>query len=97
MFEARRYSLVDCLRRRIWSDASIERWYRQNLLLYVKEAVLHQNDRLRQEYARSQDQILSIVHPETFFPMSFPQLVKSVPGSLRRGFQRVMRNRTGRP
>jgi SAM-dependent methyltransferase len=92
-FEARGYVLVDCLRRRIWKDTLIERWYRQNMLLYVKGSILDVNHRLRTEYEQSQNQILSIVHPDTFFPLSFPQLVRCVPGSLQRGLQRVLRSR----
>ena len=89
--EARGYVLVDCVRRRIWNDPSIERWYRQNLLLYVKRPVLQVNDNLRREHEQSEHQILSIVHPETFFPLSLPQLVRSLPQSLQRAFRRVVR------
>jgi SAM-dependent methyltransferase len=90
-FEARGYVLVDCLRRRIWDDRSVERWYRQNLLLYVKRSILDVNESLRREHDENRHQILAIVHPETFFPLSFPQLVKSVPPSLQRAFRRVTR------
>ncbi len=93
LFEARGYVVVDCLRRRIWNDALVERWYRQNMLLFVKPSVLRDNDQLRSEYDDSRGQILSIVHPETFYPLTFPQLVRSVPGSLQRGFRRILRNR----
>jgi SAM-dependent methyltransferase len=92
-FEARGYVLVDCVRRRIWEDRLIERWYRQNLLLYVKPSMLESRDNLRREYDLSRNHILAIVHPETFFPLSFPQLVKSVPQSLQRALRRI----SGRP
>jgi SAM-dependent methyltransferase len=91
LFDARGYIVVDCLRRRIWNDTSIERWYRQNMLLYVKSSALDAHDHLRAEYGECRHQILSIVHPETFFPLSLPQLVRSVPGSLRRAYRRVTR------
>ena len=34
------YTVVDCLRDRIWNDPRIEWWYRQNLLLFVRKAHL---------------------------------------------------------
>lgn len=37
LFSRRDYRLVDILRPRIWDDGLVEPWYRQNLLLFVKD------------------------------------------------------------
>lgn len=40
------YAAVDCLRMRIWEDPSVEWWYSQNILLYVKKSYLLKNTKL---------------------------------------------------
>jgi SAM-dependent methyltransferase len=90
LFEKEGYVLIDCLRRRIWDDAAIEKWYRQNLMLYVKRERLIADPVLQAEYEASKNQILSIVHPDMFYPLSLKQLLKSLPASIKRALRRRM-------
>jgi SAM-dependent methyltransferase len=57
---------VDCIRRRVWSNANVEYWYRQNTLVFATEAALASNERLREEQARTELAQLSVVHPERY-------------------------------
>lgn len=88
LFARRRFVLVNCLRHRFWNDRDIEKWYRQNLLLFVAAERLERDQRLLAEKEANRNQILSVVHPDTFFPLSLRQLIRSFPGSLRRALRR---------
>ncbi|MDQ3953106.1 MAG: class I SAM-dependent methyltransferase [Actinomycetota bacterium] len=57
---------VDCLRRKIWADDSVEWWYAQNLLVYAREDVLDANPRLRSERDLTGPAPLSLVHPRKY-------------------------------
>ena len=37
LFENRGYVAIDIIRKRIWKDESIPRWYRQNALVFIKK------------------------------------------------------------
>jgi hypothetical protein len=62
-FGAHGFVPVDCVRRRVWSDADVHWWYAQNTLLYVREAVLDDHPELKREYEVMGSNQLSIVHP----------------------------------
>jgi hypothetical protein len=62
-FAEREYVPVDFIRARIWNDAKIATWYRQNLLLYVRRARLPE---IRLPDGAGAPGPLSIVHPEVF-------------------------------
>jgi SAM-dependent methyltransferase len=49
LFTANGFAVVDCLRDRIWRDQRVEWWYRQNLLLFVRQDLLSQYDRARDQ------------------------------------------------
>lgn len=63
LFAARGYLAVDALRPLIWSDERVSFWYRQNTLLYVREADLARYPELAHARARTSDAALSVVHP----------------------------------
>jgi len=62
-FDSFGYQVCDFFRPRIWSDAKVEAWYRQNLLLYIRRShpVLVNVQRLSHAQAP-----LDIVHPYIF-------------------------------
>lgn len=62
LFEKEGYSVVDCIRGRIWHEEKIPYWYRQNILLYVK------NDKLGtlSDEAFTVTPPLSMAHPLIF-------------------------------
>ncbi len=57
---------VDCLRRKIWADGSVEWWYAQNLLVYAREDMLDAYPRLRSERDVMGPAPLSLVHPRKY-------------------------------
>ncbi len=65
-FGQRGFCPVDCLRRRIWTNADVEWWYAQNIFLYVDRGTLAANDSLEREYRAAGPGTLSLVHPRRF-------------------------------
>ncbi|MEO8224300.1 MAG: methyltransferase domain-containing protein [Gammaproteobacteria bacterium] len=63
LFAARDYVPADFIRAKIWNDAKIATWYRQNLLVYVRRNRLPE---LRLQHGAGVPGPLSIVHPEVF-------------------------------
>ncbi len=63
LFKKQRYVPLDLIRKKIWDDADIQPYYRQNTLLYVKEeraaalGIDSESDRVLP---------LSLVHPDTY-------------------------------
>ncbi|MGD0773100.1 MAG: methyltransferase domain-containing protein [Candidatus Solibacter sp.] len=45
-FAANGFKVVDCLRDRVWRDGRVEWWYRQNLLLFVRQDVFKNYPRI---------------------------------------------------
>lgn len=65
-FAERGYVPVDCVRRRIWSNPSVEWWYAQNVILYASPSRLAANSRLQKEYELMGTGQLSLVHPARY-------------------------------
>lgn len=86
IFEERGFRAVDGLRGQFWNDAEVESWYRQNMLLYVRE------DRA-QEFSRvGRTSPLDIVHPELYSLKSVVRpslglLLRLFPGAIARPFR----------
>jgi len=74
-FRARGFVAVDCLRDRMWKDDGIPFFYRQNVLMYVREASLPKYTVLQTEHARTAQNSLSRVHPLFFMSKADPQRV----------------------
>ncbi len=62
LFDRHNYKCVDCLRDKFWQDDRVEWWYAQNMLLFVKEQVLTQNDRLLQLQQQTNIERLARIH-----------------------------------
>ncbi|MES1262498.1 MAG: class I SAM-dependent methyltransferase [Acidobacteriota bacterium] len=63
LFAERGYVPVDILRPQVWDDARIPFWYRQNLLLYVREKDLPKYPRLGRSLPGPP---MALVHPDLF-------------------------------
>ncbi len=88
LFLSEGYELVDRFRRGLWDDASVEPWYRQNLVLYVaSERVAG----LNRAVATGDGMPLRVVHPEVFHEaLRNPPLrsvVRSFPAALKLSMQ----------
>ncbi|MFM9962042.1 MAG: hypothetical protein ACKV2Q_12545 [Planctomycetaceae bacterium] len=55
--------MLDVIRQRIWNDLAIPFWYRQNMLLFVRETRLHE---IKIEATSAPTWPLSIVHPHLY-------------------------------
>jgi SAM-dependent methyltransferase len=64
LFQEKGYQPVDFIRERIWKDNSILWWLRQNILLFVNDRSVQDNNSFR-ELSRSTSP-LSMVHPEVY-------------------------------
>lgn len=57
---------VDAIRPQIWNNDRVEPFYRQNLLVFVKESALQKYPLLEQSRHSTRDEMLSVVHPKVF-------------------------------
>lgn len=63
LFDRNGYKCLDCLREKFWHDDRVEWWYAQNMLLFVKEDLLANNDRLLSLYQKTDLDRLARIHP----------------------------------
>jgi len=66
LFHDRGYEVVDCLRKKIWKNEKVDWWYAQNILLFVAQDYLQENDLLKKEQAVTFIDQLSLIHPKAF-------------------------------
>jgi SAM-dependent methyltransferase len=97
LFEARGYSLVDCLRAKFWNDKKIVPTYRQNMVLYVDRNWLAGKPELQEEYERGRNFPLPLVHPDVFAevlnrPPGLRKLLQALPHAI----SETVRIRVGR-
>ena len=71
-FESHGYLVIDTLRRRVWDNPRVARWYKQNMLLYVHADDLERHDDLRRERNATSVGPVSLVHPETYLKRAHP-------------------------
>ncbi|MFM9960373.1 MAG: class I SAM-dependent methyltransferase [Planctomycetaceae bacterium] len=62
-FRSDGYRVLDLIRQRIWNDPAIPFWYRQNMLLFVRETRRHE---IQLEVASAPTWPLAIVHPHLY-------------------------------
>ena len=83
-FEKRGYTVVDCLRRKIWNNKNVEWWYAQNIMFFVKVSELDNYPTLKIEREKTSIGQLSIVHPKKYLSalnsVSFRRLAKRIFG-----------------
>jgi SAM-dependent methyltransferase len=85
IFAERGFRAVDRLRAQFWDDAEVESWYRQNMLLFVRE------DRAQAFSQAGRPGPLDIVHPELYSLKSVVRpnlglLLRLLPGAMARPF-----------
>ncbi len=67
LFAQRDYVAVDALRRKLWRNTDVARWYRQNLLFFVERKSLPRYPQLQAVFDADGDvPPLALVHPEHY-------------------------------
>lgn len=89
LFRKRGYVPVDCIRSKIWNDKRIEFWYRQNILLFVKEDYLDSHPILKAESEKSKNACLSVVHPEIYI-RKYELIAKLIPFRVKKLIMNLM-------
>jgi SAM-dependent methyltransferase len=74
-FRARGFVPVDCIRDRIWTDETIPSFYRQNILMYVRQEALPLYPSLAAEQSRTAVNSLSRIHPSFYMRKVDPKTV----------------------
>lgn len=69
------YVAIDSIRDRIWNDESIPFYYRQNILMFVREELLESNDSLAALHRRTQQASLARVHPAAYLEKAEPRRI----------------------
>ena len=72
LFEQRGYRVIDCLRRRIWTNPAVDWCYAQNLLLYATPSAIEQNPALRRFLEETHPDQLAVVHPRKYLEQCDP-------------------------
>ena len=65
-FAGHDFAVVDCLRRRLWNNAKILPWYRQNMLVFVDRKRMSDYPALAAAHHEAGASALALVHPEWF-------------------------------
>lgn len=73
LFRERGYTVIDCLRKKFWSNGRVEWWYAQNLLLFVRQDQMERYPLLRRELDSTELSQLSIVHPQQYLAARNPE------------------------
>lgn len=66
LFRAEGFSPLDFIRPQIWDSPDIPMWYRQNILLYVRDTQMHRIDSEAVAAGATGEAPLSVVHPELY-------------------------------
>jgi hypothetical protein len=74
LFRAREYAVIDCLRKKVWSNESVEWWYAQNILLFAHRGYLTSQPVLQHELQNTVAAQLSLVHPKKYLEVMKLQL-----------------------
>ncbi len=62
IFSKNNFTAYDCIRPKVWNNAKVSWWYRQNIMFFVR-------DKAKKKYpslCNGRTEVLSIVHPELF-------------------------------
>ena len=70
MFARRDFIRIDCIRPRVWQDARVAWWYRQNICFYASTAALARHPRLSDRASRSVADDLELVHVDVLYRQS---------------------------
>jgi SAM-dependent methyltransferase len=94
-FAAQGYQAVDCVRDLVWANRSVDYYYAQNLIAYVRKDVLDQFPAITEAAKRTNPQSLSRVHPEKWIYAHDPQhaglrfVIQAIPHAIPKLFRKI--------
>ncbi|OFV99709.1 MAG: hypothetical protein A3F68_02260 [Acidobacteria bacterium RIFCSPLOWO2_12_FULL_54_10] len=88
LFAAFDYLPFDYLRFKFWDDRLVEWWYRQNMILYIKQSYLNSRPDLEQILNSTPPGVLSLIHP-VHYQEQIALVANSGPKSLLRALPRA--------
>lgn len=65
-FQEKGYVVIDYIRKQIWQNDNVERWYPQNILMFARRDYLETHPFLKREFENTTTSQLSIVHPKQY-------------------------------
>lgn len=71
MFRSKGFTVVDVLREKLWHNERVEWWYRQNILLFLKNENLEQYPDFQKSVQENKPHLLTRIHPVLFFRFSY--------------------------
>jgi SAM-dependent methyltransferase len=93
LFKTHDYVAFDLIRPQVWDDDSVDFWYRQNSILYVKRATAERHAVLRTALAGADRRVKRMVHPDLcdrFDSFSVRELLAMLPSATKRALARRM-------
>jgi SAM-dependent methyltransferase len=66
LFNKNNYVPIDCIRKKIWSNENVASWYRQNIMIYLRNNLLEKYKIFRIEADQTDIRFINLVHPEYF-------------------------------
>lgn len=57
---------VDCIRPRIWNNTSVEFYYRQNILVFIKKEIINKYPSIELDAITTKPDFLARIHPDFF-------------------------------
>lgn len=66
-FQRNNYTVIDCLRNRLWNNENVDPWYAQNILLFVRNDCIESYTLLARERKNVYASQLAVVHPKIYW------------------------------
>lgn len=85
LFREHDYLPVDCVRKHVWQNDSVDWWYAQNILLFARRDALEASPALKAEFEQTNLNQLRLVHPRNYVEALLP--VNTDPWGVKTSFQ----------
>jgi SAM-dependent methyltransferase len=66
LFKAKKYVVIDCIRKKIWNNSKVAFWYSQNTFLFVEQSYLDSSHSLKNELEDINRPLSPVIHPGAF-------------------------------
>lgn len=96
---------IDIIRKIIWINDNVDWWYAQNLLLFVNNNAINDNNKIKHEYEKRDMTILPLVHPKNYLIKAYcdisglrhastliAKILCSLPKLTKNSLKRIIRN-----